>query len=152
MYENDGHLLAQKVADVMYSRDAAAQALNIEVQYVDEGNATLLMQVRDDMLNGLGICHGGMIFALADTAFAYACNSYNFNTIASGCSIDYVAPANKDDTLIAVAEERTRSGRTGVYDVTVMNQEKKVIALFRGNSYRIKGEVIPNTEEEDATS
>jgi acyl-CoA thioesterase len=87
-------------------------------------------------------CHGGFIFALADSAFAFACNSYNKNTVASACSIDYVAPAARRRADRRAQQERTLAGRTGVYDITVSNQDGKAIALFRGKSYRIKGEVI----------
>ena len=100
------------------------------------------MAVRGDMLNGHAICHGGFIFTLADTAFAYACNSYNLNTVASGCAIDFLAPAREGDVLIAVGHERSASGRTGVYDIEVTNERGDKIALFRGRSYRIKGHVV----------
>jgi acyl-CoA thioesterase len=94
------------------------------------------------MSNSHNICHGGIIFTLADTAFAYACNSHNHNTVASGCAIDFVAPAHPGETLSAVAEERALSGRTGVYDVEVRAEDGRGIALMRGKSYRIKGEVV----------
>ena len=100
------------------------------------------MTVRGDMLNGHAICHGGFIFTLADSAFAYACNSYNLVTVASGCSIDFLAPAREGDVLTARGVERSASGRTGVYDIEVFNQRGEKIALFRGKSYRIKGHVI----------
>ena len=100
------------------------------------------MTVRTDMLNGHAICHGGFIFTLADSAFAFACNSYNLTTVASGCSIDFIAPAREGDLLTAIAHERSVSGRTGVYDIEVKNQRRETIAYFRGRSYRIKGHVI----------
>ncbi|MDE2418930.1 MAG: hydroxyphenylacetyl-CoA thioesterase PaaI, partial [Burkholderiales bacterium] len=100
------------------------------------------MQVRPDMVNGHHICHGGLIFTLADSAFAYACNSYNLNTVASACHIDFLAPAREGDVLEATATERSATGRTGVYDIEVKVQGGKQVALFRGKSYRIKGEVI----------
>jgi acyl-CoA thioesterase len=100
------------------------------------------MTVRPDMLNGHAICHGGFIFTLADSAFAYACNSYNLTTVASGCSIDFVAPARESDVLTAVGHERSSSGRTGLYDIEVRNQRGETIALFRGRSYRIKGHIV----------
>ena len=126
----------------MWSRDRAAQALGMRIDSVAPGRATLSMPVRSDMVNGHHICHGGLIFSLADTAFAYACNAYNLNTVASGCNIDFVAPGKEGDTLQATAVERSRSGRTGVYDVTVRDSAGKDLALFRGKSYRIAGEVI----------
>jgi acyl-CoA thioesterase len=100
------------------------------------------MTVRGDMLNAHGICHGGMIFTLADTAFAYACNSDNHNTVASACHIDFLAPARAGDRLQAHAQARTQGGRTGVYDITVHNlTEGRDVALFRGKSHRIQGMV-----------
>ena len=98
------------------------------------------------MVNGHQLCHGGLIFTLADSAFAYACNSYNLNTVASACNIDFLAPARVDEVLEATATERSAAGRTGVYDVEVSVVGGKQIALFRGKSYRIKGEVIAGLE------
>lgn len=134
--------LAQAVADAMWSRDHAAQALGIRIESVGPGCASLLMDVRQEMLNGHNICHGGMIFTLADTSFAYACNAYNQTTVASACAIDFIAPAHKGDTLRATATERALAGRTGVYDITVEDLNGRQIALFRGKSHRIAGEVI----------
>jgi acyl-CoA thioesterase len=134
--------LAQRVAEAMLARDTASKALGIAIVRVGAGVAEVSMTVRPDMLNGHGICHGGFIFTLADSAFAYACNSYNQSTVASGCTIDFVAPARGGDTLVALAHERSTSGRTGVYDVEVTNTRGERIALFRGRSYRIKGHVI----------
>jgi acyl-CoA thioesterase len=115
------------------------------VKEVRPGYARLALIVRPDMLNGHAICHGGVIFSLADSAFAFACNSHNQNTVASGCSIDFLAPAKAGDELSAEAVERALLGRIGVYDVTVTNSEGRTIALFRGRSYRITGEVIPSS-------
>jgi acyl-CoA thioesterase len=137
---------AERVAAAMYERDTASQALGLSLVRVGPGVAEVAMTVRADMLNGHAICHGGFIFTLADSAFAYACNSYNLNTVASGCSIDFVAPAREGDVLTAHAHERSASGRTGVYDIEVTNQRGDKIALFRGKSYRIKGHVIPGGE------
>lgn len=133
--------LAQEAAQAMWSRDHAAQALGMALAEVKPGSARLTMQVRQDMVNGHAICHGGMLFALADTAFAYACNSYNRVTVASACHIDFLAPGHLGDTLVAEAVERSQSGRTGVYDVTVSTDAGKTVALFRGKSYRLQGEV-----------
>ena len=107
------------------------------------------MTVRPDMVNGHHICHGGLIFTLADSAFAYACNSYNKNTVASACHIDFLAPAKEGDILEAEAVEQSLSGRTGVYDVTIRTRSGKVVALFRGKSYRINGEVIAGLQHAD---
>ena len=126
----------------MYSRDTASKALGIRITEVSPGHAELTMPVRADMLNGHAICHGGFIFTLADSAFAFACNSYNFNTVASGCGIDFIAPAREGDMLTARARERARAGPTGVYDVEVAKQRGEMLALFRGKSYRIKGHLI----------
>ena len=138
----DARTLAERVADSMYERDTATQALGIRIAHVGPGYAELAMTVRADMLNGHEICHGGFIFTLADSAFAYACNSYNLNTVASGCAIDFTSPARFRDLLTARAHERQLSGRTGVYDVEVANQRGETVALFRGKSYRIKGHLV----------
>lgn len=140
--------LALKVSHAMYERDHAAQALGIHLEEVHPGYARMSMKVRKDMVNGHDICHGGMLFALADTAFAYSCNSRNLATVASGCSIDFIAPGMLGETLVATAQERGLSGRTGVYDVEISNAAGKIIAFFRGKSYRIKGTVIRETEEQ----
>ena len=138
----DAQTLAQRVAASMYARDAATQALGMSIVCVGPGYAELAMTVRADMVNGHDICHGGFIFTLADSAFAYACNSYNLNTVASGCSIEFMAPVRTGDVLAARAHERQLAGRTGVYDVEVANQLGETVALFRGKSYRIKGHLI----------
>jgi acyl-CoA thioesterase len=138
----DAQALAERVAVAMYERDVASQGLGMRVVRVAPGHAELAMTVRADMLNGHAICHGGFIFTLADSAFAYACNSYNLSTVASGGAIDFLAPAREGDLLTAVADEKSASGRTGVYDIEVVNQRAERIALFRGKSYRIKGHVI----------
>ena len=138
--------LAQDAVNAMWSRDQAAQALGMEIRQVLAGSATLRMRVRKDMVNGHQICHGGLIFTLADTAFAYACNSYNQNTVASACHIDFLAPGREGDVLEALAIERSSAGRTGVYDVEVRVVDGHAVALFRGKSHRIKGEVIASFE------
>jgi acyl-CoA thioesterase len=145
----DPQALAEEVAATMWARDRATNALNMQILKIKPGYALLSMPVRSDLVNGHHICHGGYIFTLADSAFAYSCNSYNQNTVASGCSIDFLAPAHENDILEAEAVERSLSGRTGVYDVTVRVQGGKTIALFRGKSYRIKGEVIDGLKQVD---
>ena len=135
--------LANAVAEAMYARDPALRAFGIRIERVAPGQALLSMTVRDDMLNGHGTCHGGLIFTLADSAFAYACNSRNQSTVASGCTIDYLAPAHAGDVLSAEATEQSLAGRTGIYDIIVSNQQRRRLALFRGRSHSIKGEVIP---------
>jgi len=138
----EAQALAETVATAMYARDRASQSLGMTIAAVGPGHAELTMTVRQDMLNGHAICHGGFVFALADSAFAFACNSYNLTTVASGCAIDFVAPAQEGDLLTAVAQERSVSGRTGVYDIEVANQRGERVAFFRGKSYRIKGHVV----------
>jgi acyl-CoA thioesterase len=145
----EAQALAEGTAEAMWSRDRAAQALGLKIVRVQPGASLLTMVVRSDMVNGHHICHGGMIFSLADTAFAYACNSYNKNTVASACHIDFLAPAREGETLEAEAVEQSASGRTGVYDVTVRISGGKTIALFRGKSYRINGEVIAGLQQAD---
>lgn len=130
----------------MWTRDNATHALGMTLVSVAPGQAVMRMTVRSDMVNGHHICHGGLIFTLADSAFAYACNSYNLNTVASACSIDFLAPAREGDVLEATAVERSTSGRTGVYDIEVKVLGANTVALFRGKSYRIKGEVIAGLE------
>jgi acyl-CoA thioesterase len=138
----DAQALAEATASAMFAADEASRALGMNLVRVGPGYAVLEMRVRPDMLNGLGMCHGGIIFTLADSAFAYSCNSYNLNTVASGCSIDYLAPAGTGDVLTAEAVEQSRLGRSGVYDVAVSRQDGVQIALFRGKSIQIKGELL----------
>ena len=134
--------LAERVAAAMFAQDRASQMMGMRIVKIGPGRAELTMTVRADMVNGHAICHGGFIFTLADSAFAFACNSSNQTTVASGAGIDFLAPAREGDVLTAVAEERGASGRTGVYDIAVRNQRGEAIALFRGKSHRIKGSVI----------
>ena len=134
--------LANQCAQTMFSRDAASQGLGIRLLSVAPGYARLGMSVRADMIQGHGTCHGGYLFALADSAFALACNSYNDATVALGCSIDYIAPAYLGDTLTADCCEQSRSGRTGNYDVRLENQAGQLIALFHGKSYKVRGTVL----------
>ena len=139
---DDAAALARAVADRMFANDRASRSLGMAIAGVAPGTATLTMTVRADMLNGHAICHGGYIFTLSDSAFAFACNSYNLNTVAQGCAIEFLAPAREGDVLTARAAERSRAGRTGVYDIEVTNQRGETVALFRGKSYQIKGHVI----------
>lgn len=138
---------AERCAELMFARDAASAALGMKIHAIGPGTATLTMQVRADMLNGHGICHGGFIFTLADSCFAFACNSYNQNTVAQQNQITYVAPGKADERLTACATEASRTGRSGVYDVTVSGEDGRIVALFRGLSRSIKGHHFP--EEED---
>lgn len=140
--------IAEAARDAMYARDHAAQALGIEVTGIGPGCATLTMTVRQDMVNGHDILHGGLCFTLADTAFAYCCNSHNYNTVAHSCSITYTAPGRLGDVLTAEAVEPWQKGRNGVTDVTVRTQDGTVIAVFRGNSRRISGHLCDHPDFE----
>ena len=131
--------IAEAVRDGMLANDRASRGLGMQVLAVAPGRATLAMTVREDMLNGHDICHGGLITTLADSAFAYACNSYDELTVASGFAADFVAPAKAGDVLTARCTEVAKTGRTGVYDAEVTNQRGERVALFRGRSYTIKG-------------
>jgi len=137
--ERTAQQTAEMVRERMYANDRAVQGLGMDVVEVSPGHATVTMTVRDSMLNGHEICHGGFMATLADTAFAYACNSYNELTVASGFSIDLVAPAREGDLLTARSFELSKAGRTGVYDSEITNQHGERIAMFRGRSYTIKG-------------
>jgi len=135
-------VVAERAAAGMFARDRASSGLGMCLVSVGPGRSQMTMTVRPDMLNGHATCHGGFIFALADSAFAFACNSYNQTTVAAGCSIEYLAPALEGDALTATAREQSLTGRTGVYDIDVKNQRDETIALFRGKSTRIKGHVV----------
>jgi acyl-CoA thioesterase len=139
MQEPTPQQIAEHVRDGMWQRDRATQGLGMEVLAIGPGHATMAMHVRADMLNGHATCHGGFISALADSAFAFACNSYNELTVASGFAIDFLAPGRLGDHLHARCVEISKAGRTGVYDVEVTNQRGERIAVFRGRSYTAKG-------------
>lgn len=131
--------IADAVAIGMMAKDKASRGLGMRITTISPGSAHIEMLVRDDMLNGLDICHGGFITLLADSAFAFACNSYNVLTVASSLTVDFVAAVQGGDVLTARAAEVSLSGRTGVYDVEVSNQDGVRVAFFRGRSYRMKG-------------
>jgi len=135
----DPQTLAELAGKTMYERDPASQRLGMRLDQIRPGYARMSMRVREDMLNGHGTCHGGYIFMLADSAFAFACNSHNFNTVGAGCSIDYLAPGREGDVLTAEAQEQALSGKTGVYDIVVTSQDGRKVALFRGKSHRVNG-------------
>jgi acyl-CoA thioesterase len=144
----DAQQLAELAGKTMYERDPASQKLGMTLDQIRPGYARMSMRVREDMLNGHGTCHGGYIFMLADSAFAFACNSHNFNAVGAGCSIDYLSPGREGDLLTAEAVEQALSGKTGVYDIVVSNQEGRKVALFRGKSHRVSGMVaeVGNTQ------
>ena len=130
----DADALARRCADRMYADDAASQTLGITITDVATGTAIASMTVRDDMANGHGICHGGYVFTLADTAFAFACNTYDDVTVAAGADISFLEPVHRGDELTATAVELSRRGRSGLYDVTVRTGAGTVVAEFRGRS------------------
>jgi acyl-CoA thioesterase len=138
---SDPQSVAEAAARAMYGQDRASQTLDMRIVEVRPGHARLTMKVRDDMVNGHQLCHGGLIFTLADSAFAFACNTYNAVTVASAASIEFLLPVRLGDELTAIAEERSRSKRTGVYDVSVRNQQGECVALFRGRSHQLGGSV-----------
>jgi acyl-CoA thioesterase len=140
---------ARKCADIMFASDAASAGLGMSITHIGPGEATLTMQVRTDMLNGHRICHGGFIFTLADSAFAFACNSYNQITVAQQNQITYLTPGKAGETLTATGVETSRTGRSGIYDVTVTGEDGRTVALFRGLSRSIKGQ---HFEEEGTTT
>ena len=131
----DEFAIAKQCRDTMYAADVAVRALDIKVEVTGAGRAEAELEIRSEMLNGHDVCHGGYLFTLADTAFAYACNSYNLVTFAAGASIEFLRPAKLGDQIVAVATERHRGGRTGIYDVVLSNQEGAEVAIFRGRSH-----------------
>lgn len=140
--------VAEAARDAMYSRDHAARALGIQVTAIGPGHATCTMTVRQDMVNGHDILHGGLCFTLADTCFAYACNSHNRVTVAQSASVTFCAPGKLGDVLTAEGKETWQQGRGGVTDVTVTNQDGVVLAMFRGLSRTIQGHVADLPGEE----
>jgi len=140
----------QQVGAHMFAADRASQGLGMRILAIDAGSARLEMAIRDDMLNGHEICHGGFITTLADSAFAFACNSRNELTVASGLTVDFLAPVKRGDVLTADAVEVARSGRTGVYDIVVTNLAGARVALVRGRSARLGDRtVIPVSTGEE---
>ena len=133
---------AQKSAQAMWENDKASKWMGMQISNMDEGIASLILTVQAHHCNGHGICHGGIIFSLADSAFAFACNSRNQATVAQHNTISYIAPGQLGDTLTADAREVSLSGRNGIYDVTVINQDNKKIAEFRGMSRAINGNLF----------
>lgn len=136
--------LAAAVGEAMFAVDAASKDfLRMELVECRPGRAVMRMQVREPMLNGHKICHGGLIFTLADSTFAFACNSHNRVTVAAGCSIEFLKPAHLGDLLTCEGVEQVLQGRHGIYDMKVTNQRGEVVAVFRGKSASIQGTVIP---------
>ena len=145
---DSGSALARACADAMWAEDHATQALGMTIDVIDSGIAEVSMTVRKDMVNGYGLCHGGLIFTLADSAFAYACNTHNRRTVASGARIEFLAPARLDDQLTARARQLSQGRSTGVYDVLVSRADGEQVALFRGNAHRIAGNLVDDNDGE----
>ena len=144
--------LARRVGESMYAADAASrETMGIELLACEPGRATMRMVVKPLHLNGHQICHGGFIFTLADSTFAFACNSRNHNTVAAGCGIEFLKPAQLGDVLTCEGVEQVQSGRHGVYDMRVTNQRGDTVALFRGKSAQIKGHVLPDEAQQPET-
>lgn len=139
---SDADALARRCADTMWADDKASQALDMQLLEVGAGRAVMAMVVQPHMVNGHGLCHGGYIFTLADSTFAFACNSYDQRTVAQHCAITFVKSGKLGDRLIARAVERTRAGRSGIYDITVTRDDGETIAEFRGHSRTIEGKVV----------
>lgn len=137
-----GQAIAEAVRDRMFAQDAASRGLGMQVEAVGPGFSKLSMMVRPDMLNGFKTCHGGFIATLADSAFAFACNSHNEVTVAAGIVVDFLAPVYEGDLLRAECHEVALTGRTGVYDITVTNQHGKVVVVMRGRSHTMKGKAV----------
>ncbi len=134
--------IAKKCATKMYESDAASQGLGISVEVTGVGEAEACFKVTADMMNGFDVCHGGYVFMLADSAFAFACNAYDQLTVAGGASIDFLRPVKSGDALVAVARERHRGGRSGIYDVAVRNQRGEEVAVFSGRSVATRDSVL----------
>lgn len=134
--------LARACADAMWREDKASQHLGMEIEHVAPGEATLAMTVGPQMVNGHGTCHGGYIFTLADSAFAFACNGYNQRTVAQHTSLTFIRPGKKGDRLTATGREVSRTGRSGIYDISVTNQDGDVIGEFRGHSRTVPGTIL----------
>jgi acyl-CoA thioesterase len=137
-----GQRIAKLAADRLYGSDQASQMLGMTIDSIAPGSARVSMRVRPDMVNGHGICHGGLIFALADSAFAFACNSHGHNTVAAGAAIEFLAPGRTGDLLTASASERWRAGRSGIYEIEVRNDRDEAVALFRGRSHQVAGRLV----------
>jgi acyl-CoA thioesterase len=142
----DANALARACADAIWADDAATRGLAMQLISVEPGHAVLAMAVGGTMVNAHGVCHGGYIFALAESALAYACNAYNRRNISQHCAITFLNSAQLGDMLVAKAVERQRAGPTGVYDVTVTRDEGFVIAEFRGISRVVEGEWVPGAK------
>lgn len=137
--------IARESARIMWSEDNATRHVGMELVSVEPGKAKLSLKIRDEFTNGHGMCHGGYIFMLADSAFAFACNSHNQRAVAASAAIEFIAAAQRGDVLTAECAEQSRGGRSGLYDTRVTDQNGRLIALFRGRSATIRGSFIEET-------
>ncbi len=142
----DAGQLARACADAMWAEDEASRGLGMQLVAVEPGRATLAMTVTERMVNGHKICHGGFIFTLADSTFAFACNTYNQRTVAQHCAVTFLTAARLNDKLVARGVERQRIGRSGIYDITVTREDGSIVAEFRGHSRTIEGELLPGVK------
>ncbi len=143
--KDDAAARAKACAEAMWAEDRASRALGMEVVRVAPGEAVLMMTVRPEMTNGHHICHGGFIFTLADSTFAFACNSHGPNTVAQHCAVTFLRPVREGERLTAHAIERSRQGRGGIYDITVRDENNAAVAEFRGHSRTIAGSWLTPT-------
>jgi acyl-CoA thioesterase len=148
----DAGKLARDCADAMWRDDAASRGLGMQLVSVAPGQAVMTMTVTERMVNGHNICHGGYIFTLADSAFAFACNTYNQRTVAQHCAVTFLNSAFLGDKLVAHATERQRMGRSGIYDITVTRDDGFTIAEFRGHSRTIEGKILGNAHSHGAAT
>ena len=148
----ESQAMAEDFAAAMWAEDRASKGMGMRLDKISPGEAVVTMQVREDMTNGHGICHGGFIFALADSAFAFACNSHGPRAVAQHCAVTFLKPAASGDRLSACAAERARGGRSGIYDVTVKGEQGETIAEFRGHSRVISGSWAQATQVGDSTA
>jgi acyl-CoA thioesterase len=139
----DADALAQACANAMWAADNASKHMGMKLEHVAAGTATMSMRVQDFMTNGHAICHGGFVFTLADSTFAFACNGYNRNTVAQHCAVSFLLPVKAGETLTAVATEVQRGERSGIYDIRVTREDGETVAEFRGHSRTVKGTHLP---------
>lgn len=142
-FSAEGEELAKACAASMWEHDYCSKAMGMQLLSISPGTATLAMKVKNTMLNGHGTCHGGVMFTLADSAFAFACNTHNQYAVAQHCSVSFLQPVYEGEQLTATASERWSEGRAGIYDVVVRNEAGKAVAEFRGHSRTVKGTHIP---------
>lgn len=135
--------IAELCADILWRNDSASKKLGVRIENISPGAAETTMSVGQDMLNGHGMCHGGFLFTLADSTFAFACNTYNQRCVAQHCSISYLAPAFVGEKLTAFATETSRRGKNGIYDIRIVNEKRETIVEFRGYSRTVKGTLLP---------